>query len=209
MTGVNGWADLEGRSVAFQRGTAGEAVLLEALDSVGLQESDITAVDVSQVSVSAALEGGSADAGIQVEPLTSGYLAGSPTARSVARADQLPDRTSILVATSGTLADPGRSAALADYASRLVRAFAYLGDHRDELANGVYVKIYGLTPERAAQLVEENGVTRFFAIPCDLLEPQQRLADLFAAAGQIPSAVDVSAEFDPRFNDLVLSVQGS
>ncbi len=209
VTGISGWADLKGKSIAYQRGTAGEAVLLEALASVGLKASDVTTVDVSQINVRATLEGKSADVGLEVEPLTSGYLADNPTAKLVARADQLPDRTSILISTKKALDDAGKSAALADYAVRVVHAFAYLRAHQDELASGVYVKIYGLTPERAAALVQENGTTSFFAVPGDLLAPQQKLADLFLEAGQVPSKVDVSGEFDPRLNDLVLATQAA
>jgi sulfonate transport system substrate-binding protein len=209
VTGITGWGDLKGKTVAFQRGTAGEAVLLQALDAVGLKESDIKVVDVTQVSVTATLEGGSADVGIQVEPLTSAYLAAHPDASEVVAATELTDRSSILISTTDALDDAGKSAALGDYITRLVKAFAYLKDHQDELANGVYVQIYGLTPERAAEVVAANGVTNFFELPGDLLEPQQKLADLFVAAEQIPDSVDVSAEFDPRFNDLVTATQGS
>ena len=41
-----------------------------------------------------------------------------------------------------------------------------------------------------------------------MLEQQQLLADLFVEAGQIPAPLDVSTEFDTRFNDLVQEVQG-
>ncbi|MCU1401437.1 MAG: hypothetical protein JWN62_4546, partial [Acidimicrobiales bacterium] len=206
---ITGWADLKGKTVAFQKGTAAEAVLLEGLDSVGLSEADVTTVDVPTVNVNATLEGGSADAGIQTEPLTSGYLAADPTAKSVVKAQELTDRSSILISTQDALADPGKTAALADLITRLVKAYAYLQDHQDEVANAVYVKTYGLSPERAAQLSTENGPTEFYAVPGDLLEPQQHLADLFAAAGQIPAKIDVSSSFDTRFNDLVAATEAT
>ncbi len=46
-------------------------------------------------------------------------------------------------------------------------------------------------------------------MPGDIEDQQQRLADLFFEAGQIPEEVDVSAEFDTRFNDLVREVQAA
>ncbi|MCU1394003.1 MAG: hypothetical protein JWM34_2431 [Ilumatobacteraceae bacterium] len=208
-TDINGWADLKGKSVAFQKGTAAEAVLLEGLDSVGLKESDITVVDVTSVNVNATLEGGSAQAGIQTEPLTSAYLAADPTAKSVVKAQELTDRSSVLIATKDSLNDAGKSAALADYITRLVKSYGYLKDHQDQVATAVYVKTYGLSPERATQLTTENGPTEFAPVPGDLLAPQQKLADLFAAAGQIPSKIDVSASFDGRFNDLVAATQAA
>jgi sulfonate transport system substrate-binding protein len=45
-------------------------------------------------------------------------------------------------------------------------------------------------------------------LPGKIVEPQQQLADLFQKAGQIPTKLDVSSEFDPRFNDIVAANQG-
>ncbi len=145
------------KRVAYQRGTAAEAVLLQALDAAGIDPSDVTTVDLPLTQISAALQGGSADAGISVEPLTSVYLAANPTAAAVDDAAEITDRSSFVIATTETLDDPARSAALADYVSRLVRAFAYLQDHPDLIAQTVYVDQYGLTPERAAEIVEAQG----------------------------------------------------
>ncbi len=204
---IGGWDDLAGARVAYQRGTAAEAVLLQALDAAGIDPSEVTTVDLPITQISAALQGGSADAGISVEPLTSAYLAANPTAAAVDDATEITDRSSFVIATTETLDDPARSAALADYVSRLVRAFSYLQDHPDLIAQTVYVDQYGLTPERAAEIVEAQGVGSFVDLPGEVLDQQQVLADLFVDAGQIPRAIDVAAEFDGRFNDLVQQVQ--
>ena len=112
-------------------------------------------------------------------------------------------------AAGDTLADPARSAALADYLTRLVKSFNYLAANRDRLAQSVFVKQYGLTPEQATALANATGPAKFIELPGDVLEPQQRLAKLFTEAGQIPTEVDVRREFDTRFNDLVKGAQGS
>jgi sulfonate transport system substrate-binding protein len=67
-TSIKGWANLKGKKVAYQQGTAGEAVLLEGLHSAKLSLSDITPILLPQTQIAAALQGGSADAGIEVEP---------------------------------------------------------------------------------------------------------------------------------------------
>lgn len=207
---VAGWDDVRGKRIAYQRGTAGEAVLLQSLDEAGIELGEITPVDVSQLQVAATLQGGGADLGISIEPLTSAYLTANEGAEQVARADRITDRSSFLIATEGTLADEGRSAALADYLSRLVRAFGYLRENKQAVVDGVFTEVYGLSPERAAELQVENGETSFYPIPDDeLVEAQQHLADLFVEAGQIPAAIDVTAQFDNRFNDLVAEEQGS
>ena len=206
---ISGWEDVRGKRIAYQRGTAGEAVLLQSLDEAGIEFDEITPVDVSQLQVAATLQGGSADVGISIEPLTSGYIASNPGTEQVARADRITDRSSFLIASQGTLDDEGRSAALADYLSRLARAFGHLRDD-PTAAEGVFTDLYGLSPERAAELREENGATSFYPIPDDeLIEAQQHLADLFVEAGQIPEEIDVASEFDNRFNDLVEQEQGS
>jgi sulfonate transport system substrate-binding protein len=207
---IQGWEDLKGKRVAYQRGTSAEAAVLSALDAAGIDPSEITTVDVPITQINAALEGGSADAALSTEPLISLFLAGHPEAHVAAVPDAITDRGQFLIASPSALDDPAKTAALADYLQRLVRAFGYIREHPEDLTRSVFVEQYGLAPERAAELVDSgNGSTRFFAVPGDVLEAQQQLADLFTEAGQIPTKLDVAAQFDPRFNDLVAEEQGS
>ncbi|MCU1369336.1 MAG: hypothetical protein JWO77_530 [Ilumatobacteraceae bacterium] len=205
---IEDWKDLKGKKVAYQRGTSAEAAVLGGLDEAGLSIDDITTVDVPITQINATLAGGSADAGLSTEPLISLYLQDHPEATLAIDAKTITDRASFLIASKKTLDDGAKTAALADFSTRLVKAFAYLNEHKGELAEAVFVKQYGLTPERAAQLVESgNGSTEFFPLPGDVLEPQQKVADLFTAAGQIPGEIDVTQEFDGRFNDLIEAAQ--
>ena len=205
---ISDWSDLEGRTVAFQQGTAGEAALLQALDGAGLTLDDVTPVNVPITETSAALQSGSADAGVLVEPLTSVYLGANPDGENVAVPNELTDRSSFLIATDEALDDPAVSAALGDYLARLVRSFAYLADHPEDVAQAVYVEQYGLTAERAAEVQDEVGSPEFYDLPGDIVEPQQRLADLFQAQGEIPDQLDVAEEFDSRYNALVQEAAG-
>lgn len=200
---IGDWPDLEGKRVAFQQGTAGEAALLQALDGAGLTLDDITPVNVPVTETSAALQSGSADAGILVEPLTSVYLTANPDGAQVATPNELTDRSQFLIASRDALDNPAVSAALGDYLARLVRAFTYLADHPGEVAQAVYVDQYGLTLEQAAAVQERVGSPAFFDLPGDIVAPQQRLADLFHANGEIPEQIDVTSEFDNRYNQLV------
>ncbi|ADP81099.1 hypothetical protein FraEuI1c_3076 [Pseudofrankia inefficax] len=205
---ITGWASLKGKKVAYQKGTAGEAVLLQALDAAGLKLSDVDSVDIPQTQVAAALQSGSVDAGLSIEPLTSAFLAKNPTAKNVATTTALPDRSNFVIASDATLASPAKTAAEADYLTRLVKAWAYLGDHPGVYTNAIYVKLYGLTPERANEIVAATGTPTFFQLPGGIVAPQQRLADLFQSAGEIPAKIDVSEEFDSRFNQVVAKAQG-
>jgi sulfonate transport system substrate-binding protein len=205
---IKGWADLKGKRVAYQQGTALESAVLEELDKVGLKQSDIKVVNVPVTTISATLQSHGADVGISVEPLTSVYLAANPSAKVIDKATDPTLTTQFLIATKKALADSGKSAALADYSARLVRAYAYLRAHPDALAQ-LYVKQYHLPLAKAQAILQETGQARFISLPGDIVPAQQHLADLFAAAGEIPSKITVNSEFDSRFNSLVQQVQGS
>jgi sulfonate transport system substrate-binding protein len=206
---IKSWKDLEGQRVVYQQGTAGEAAILEGLDSANLSLSDITPVNVPITQTSAALQSGSSDAGISVEPLTSTYLAQNPSAKQIARAQTIVDRSSFLIATQDALDDSAKAAALGDLITRLVKSFTYLQAHPELVTSNVYVKQYGLTPERAKQVQTEVGPTSFLTLPGDVSKAQQRLADLFHAAGEIPDQIDVSSEFDARYTDIVKAALNS
>jgi len=201
--GISGWRDLKGKKVTFQQGTAGEAALLQALAKVGLKLSDVTPVNLPITQASAALQGGSAAAGVLVEPLTSVFLASNPGGKVVAKANAITDRSSFLIATKDALGNKGKAAALGDYISRLVRAFAYTSSHPDAIAQAVYVNQYKLPPARALELVKQTGGTRFVTLPGSVVKAQQRLAGLFYQAGEIPVKVNVRKEFDTRYNEVV------
>jgi len=204
---INGWKDLKGKKVIYQQGTAAEAAILQALDTAGLKLSDITPVNLPLTQASAALQGGSADAAVLVEPLTSVYLQSAPGGKVVAQANEVTDRSNFLIATKDALNDKGKSAALGDYISRLVRAYAYTKAHPDQIAQAVYVDQYHLPADRALEIVKAGGGTTFVTLPGDVVKAQQRLANLFFSAGEIPVKVDVKQQFSTKYNAVVQAAQ--
>ena len=208
-TSIKKWADLKGKRVAYQVGTASETVLLEGLQSAGLSLSDVTTVNLPTTQIAAALQGGSADAGITVEPLLSVYLAANPTAHVITYGTQVVDRSGFLIAASGALANSAKSAAIADYIGRLVKAYKYLDAHPQKVIDSVYIGQYGLSQARAVAVAKLYGPTTFLKLPGSVLATQQLAASLYFKAGQIPSKVNVTKEFDSRFDGLVAADQGS
>jgi len=206
---IKGWAGLKGKRVAFQEGTALEGALLEGLKSAGLSLHDITPVNVPATQVAAALQGGSADAGIEVEPLLSAYLQANPTARVITHPAGLTEKAEFLIAPSSALANQGVSAAVSDYITRLIKAYQYLAVHPQPVIQTVYEGQYGLTASRAAYVANLVGPSKFFTLPGAMLGPQQNLANLYLAAGAIPAHVNVKPEFDARYNSLVSTEQAS
>ncbi len=206
---IKGWAGLKGKRVAYQEGTASQTVLLQGLKSAGLSLSDVTSVNLPTTQIAAALQGGSADAGITVEPLLSVYLAANPTAHVITYGDQVIDRTGFLIATADALGNSAKSAAIANYIGRLVKAYQYLNAHPEKAIQAVFIDQYKLSPARAAAVAKELGSTSFLQLPGAVLADQQEAADLYQQAGQIPRKVDVAQEFDPRYNSLVASLEAS
>jgi sulfonate transport system substrate-binding protein len=200
---ITGWADLKGKKVAYQQGTLLEAVVLQGLHSVGLSVKDITTVNLPATQIAAALQSGTVDAGILVEPLATAYLAQHPTAKVVDRPNDITDRVEFIIASTSALADPAKSAAIADYVQRLERSLLWINTHQAQWAQAFYVAQYHVPLAVGEKLIASAGPTAFIDLPGPLPGPQQTLADLYTAAGEIPSKVDVAAEFDSRFNAAV------
>ena len=200
---VRSWADLKGKKVAYQQGTLLEAVVLQGLHSVGLSLKDITSVNLPVTQVSVALQGGSVDAGILVEPLASVYLAQHPAATVVDRPDDITDRANFIIASKSALANPAKAAAIADYIGRVERSLSWINTHQAQWAQAFYVGQYKLPLAVGEQLLARSGPVSFIDLPGPLPGPQQTLADLYVDAGEIPARLDVTAEFDARFNSFV------
>lgn len=206
---VNGWADLKGKKVAFQTGTALQGALLTGLDSVGLTQADIEVVDVPTIQIAQVLKSGGAAAGIGVWPLTESYLNDNPTARNVVEATAITDRLQFFIASGKALADDGKTAVIADFLTRFVRSLKWANANPDVVAQKTLVETYRLTLAQAKERLAANGPTVFQPLPGDLIEPQQRLTDLFVSNRIIPRAIDAASQFDSRFNSIVKVASGS
>jgi sulfonate transport system substrate-binding protein len=188
---LSGWKSLKGRKVAYQVGTVEEAVVLEGLHSVGLTLNDITTVNLPTTSITPALENGSVDAGILVQPLTAAYLDANKTARQVLVGNDVTARVSMLIADKTSLTNTGTRAALADYITRVDKAIQWANAHQAQYAQDLYVDKYKVPLAEGEKL----------------LAPQQVLANLYYGAGEIPTKVNVKSEFSGIFNNVVSSVK--
>jgi sulfonate transport system substrate-binding protein len=204
---LNGWLALKGQKVAFQQGTVEEAVLLQGLHSVGLSLSDIDPVNLSTTSIIPALHQGLVAAGVLLQPLTGSYFAANPSASTVATDTSITDRTSFLIADSKAIDDAATRAALADYAARITNAVHWVSTHPDDWAQDLYVDDYKVPLATATKLVAEQGRWSMLQLPGPLAGPQQTLADLYTASGDIPSSLDASQEFSTAYNSVVAAAQ--
>jgi sulfonate transport system substrate-binding protein len=202
-SGIGSWHDLKGKKVAYQQGTSGEATLLQGLHGAGLTLHDVKSVNLPFTQIAAALQGGSVAAGILAPPLDSGYLTSHPGAKVVDRPQDLGSRVNYLIASKSAINDAGKAAALRDYILRLGRAFDAIKANPDAFVQRFYVEKYHLTAAAGRALLQQLGTSSFVALSDEVVAAQQKVADLYSDAGEIPAKLDASKEFDDRFADVV------
>jgi sulfonate transport system substrate-binding protein len=206
---ITSWKQLKGKPVAYQQGTVGEAVVLAGLHSVGLKLSDITTVNLPVTEEAPALENHSADAAVMVQPLVDAYINQNPTATIVQNAPGDSARLTYIIASKSALADPAKSAAIGALLTNLVKSYVWINAHQASYVQLQYVKQYGLSTAEGTKLIKDFGKTTFVPINKSLYAAQQAQADLFTAAGEIPTHINTNAEFDPRFNSIIATAQKS
>jgi sulfonate transport system substrate-binding protein len=177
------------------------------LHSAGLTLADITSVNLPATQVVAALEGGSVDAAISSPVLDESYLSSHSGARAIAGPNDITDKVSFLIADEATLQNPAKVAALGNYITRLVHAYSWVDAHPTQWAQDFYVAQYKLPLATAQQLIAQSGPVTFVPLPGSLSQSQQTLANLYLAAGEIPTKVSAGAEFSGLFNATVKAAQ--
>jgi sulfonate transport system substrate-binding protein len=194
--------DLEGRKVAYPRGTSLQGFAVEVLQEEGLKESDVKHVELAIPDVIGAIKSGDVDAGVLVEPALSTYLASTPGARLLRDSTGVVSGLVYLVSSRRTLADPAKVAAMADYLGRLVRARTWVNANPDAWTQAYYVDVQKASPVVAGQIMARTGPSVFVPLDDRVVAKQQKLADLLTGSGVYPAPLDARAEFDDRFNPL-------
>jgi sulfonate transport system substrate-binding protein len=196
-SGITSLEDLRGKRVAFTTGTAQHGLVLRALDSVGLDQSDVTQVDVPLQDLPSVLESGDADASVISYEAEVKYTRAHPDAVRLTTAAELPGAGGYHLVADAALDDPDLALAVNDYFERRVRAQQWIVDNPDIWLEEFYVKERHQTPEDAAVVVEGTGDTRFVPITPELQQTHQDLADLLFEAGGLDEPVDVATIYRP------------
>ncbi len=201
VSGIGGWQDLRGKRVALQRDTMSETLVMLALADAGMSVDDIEVVDVPHSQVRIALEGGDADAGVSGEPFVSRYLTDNPTASYVFGIETPMAQSTVIVAADDALDDPALAAAVAEYLSRLDRAFTKLTTDRAAFTDLV-VAVWNLDRAYVEGVLQTSDGVRMQRVPGDLAEPYRQLTELLAERGDISADLDTGRLFDERFAGL-------
>jgi sulfonate transport system substrate-binding protein len=195
---INTVRDLSGKTILVAKGSAAHANILEHLSDAGLKPKDVKLVFLQPADALSAFANGQGDAWVIWEP----YTAQANLTLKVRSIGSAENGYWFGSASVRALTDPHRNSALADLLVRYERAAQWARDNPSEWA-GKYAKAVGLDI-KIAELAQSR--IKRLPIPLDdkVIAAQQRLANLFAAADQIPEAPDFVKWVDRRFNSVLV-----
>jgi sulfonate transport system substrate-binding protein len=190
-----GFGDLKGRKIATGRGSIGHFLVLAALRREGWPDDAVKLVFLQPADAKAALASGAVDAWSTWEPYTS-QVEVIDRGRQVINGEGLSPGQGYQIASLDAIG--AKRAMLADFITRLTAARRWANTHRDEYA-AIWARLMGFPAEVPqhwfARTTEE-------VVPTDekVLAGEQRVIDLYAAAGLLQKPFQAAAAFDPSFN---------
>ena len=187
---IRSGADLKGKRVGFVKATTAHYFLLRLLAESGLSFADIQPIALTPQDGLAAFGRGALDAWV-IYGVQGNIARARLGARVLTTGLGRLSGNYVHAALSDALDDPARHAAIVDYLHRLRRAYAWADANPDawsqaqSKATGVPAEIY------LQQHRERSAPTTIVPVDEAAIASQQGVADTFAKAGVIPSAVDV------------------
>jgi sulfonate transport system substrate-binding protein len=209
---IHSLADLRGKSIAVAQGSSANGTLLGTLNQAGLQPTDVKLDYLQPSDAYAAFSQGQVDAWAIWEPyVAEAVLANgaqelvSPhdavNGTGVADGAHLSNGYSFIVAARSSLADPGKNTALADFIVRVAKAQVWAAQHPAQWGP-LLAQETGLALPVAQAAAADNKLLPV-VVTGSVVQAEQKLADAFATAGQIPGKVDMAAYIDHRFDTAV------
>jgi sulfonate transport system substrate-binding protein len=178
--------DLKGKKVAVAKGSSANALLVRALQSVGLDWSDVEPAYLLPADAKAAFEGGSVDAWSIWDP----YLAAEEAvsgARLIATSREIGEPRAFYVAARPFAT--GNLEAIDALEISLNESEAWSRQNLDEVAKLIAGET-GL-PEDVIKTVEQRREIGVERITPEIAAEQQQLADLFFDIGLLPEKLDI------------------
>jgi sulfonate transport system substrate-binding protein len=196
---VSSIADLKGKKIGTVKGSTGHALVLAALQSAGLKDSDVTFIFTTPAEATLALDNGAVDAVASWEPYIS-FAVEQTQARIVVDGKQYP-ALNYLAASDKALGS--KHGELVDFTRRLSAARQWGADHPAPYAE-VIAKLLRLPLTVAQSKVarESNAPFNDFAA---IAERQQATIELYKKSGLIQASFPASNIIDssvlPQFAD--------
>jgi sulfonate transport system substrate-binding protein len=192
-------ADLRGKRIAVGKGSSAHGHILGQLEKAGLSTSDVTLVFLQPADALSAFTQRQADAWAIWDPYTAQTAAQLPV-RSIGYARDVTNGNWFGIASDQALADPKRNTALADLLVRYEKAARWAKDNPQKWAQS-YAAAVGLDV-KVAEVVQGRSLRLPTELDDQIVASEQKIADLFAASGQIASpAPKFDNWVDRRYND--------
>jgi sulfonate transport system substrate-binding protein len=170
--------------------------------NANLKESDIDAVRLgAQTATSAAFNSGRVDVYSGSTPDVAEAI-GKGDAKVLLTSDDLGiPALGVFTVRTEVLRDPKKSAALADFLSRLRRYWVWYAEHIDTVEK-IYVEKIKQTPTRAKSCLYSAAYLKASFQPPDneLVKRERHIADVLFDAKAIPKKIQVDTEFSREFN---------
>ena len=204
-SGIKAVADLKGKRVAINDGTAQHAVVLRNLKSAGLGATDIVSVNLGVAEFADALRAGQIDAAVLKQPDRARYLSSASKQGAIAL-DGAPDANpgyAYAYASKPALEDPAQSAAIRDFIVHWYRAHEWRNANPDKWMQSYLVENQRLKPADAEQVIKSRGEVAFPGLTKEVIATQQKTIDLLQAAGVFKGKVlNAEDEYDLRYAPL-------
>ncbi len=179
-------ADLKGKKIAVPRGTSGHAFILNALESEGLSTKDVEFAFLAPPDALAAFQSGSVDALSVWDPFATQAIE-TLDAREIVAGEPYEHGLGFEIASTQQLRDPAKVAAIQDYLRRLQAAWTWAGENPDEWA-AAWSEDSGL-PLEVTRIAARRKASDIVPLDAEIVDSQQRLADLFLAEGELTRRV--------------------
>ncbi|WP_414688351.1 ABC transporter substrate-binding protein [Mycobacterium sp.] len=191
--------DLRGKSIAVGKGSSAHGHILGQLDRAGLSTSDVKLVFLQPADALSAFTQRLADAWAIWDPYTAQIAAQVPV-RSIGYARDVTNGNWFGIASDQALADPKRNTALADLLVRYEKAVRWAKDNPQKWAES-YAAAVGLDL-KVAEVVQGRSLRLPTELDDKIVASEQKIAELFAASGQIASPAPKFDDWvDRRYND--------
>lgn len=204
-SGITSASQLRGKKWAYVPGGNTNLMYLLSLKAAGLTPADIKPVILQDfTSLGTALANNQIDAASLPRANALGALAAGANVIYTGAQVGVPG-INTWAAPVAVLADPRKAAAIGDLLTRFVAFYAWYSKNPDAVAAAL-VKSVKQTPTVAAYNAAA-GQSRFFPIDDALFNIEQPVAAALAAGGLTKSSVDVTLEYDNRYNALISAAE--
>jgi sulfonate transport system substrate-binding protein len=197
-------ADLRGKRVATVRGSAGQNLVLRLLEKENIGLGEIKWTYLQNGEAKAALAAGSVDAWSTWGSYV-GIALQEDGDRSIADGTSLESEAGFYAANVKAI--DAKRAQLTDFLARAARARAWARTHRAEYAR-VLAEDTGI-PLAIARFTVDETIVQPVVIDDSLRSEQQAILERYRSAGMIPGAPKLDGAFDPSFNRLPTTPDGS